>query len=373
MNAKSGKIDLTSTSSAFNNYQKANEVEAKDSWKQTKKHLRYALAQTPEQIQKFLDNVLKWILSNRKKIDSLLEFSKFETEARNEIKSKVRHLEEMATKLEETDVRCKVKVQSLVERIDDLQEDSQFFEHIIANIKDSVANLTCASCWQPATWKIDTPVKSNIHSLENKKKVKAHKVSELEDEKTQLEKKIKELYKKIRSLKKAVKFDSLTKAYSPCYYHNKLPNIVNKCLEKNNTFRFVLIDMNSFKYINDTHGHHIWDKALITLVQAFHKQKSFQPNKKDAIIRRSWDEFVYITLRGENETLTILQNIQKALDNVHLRNEKNEDIRISFSSGIVSSDEEQLTQDIENSPVEAIDIIAKLADERMYQNKKSKK
>jgi predicted nuclease with TOPRIM domain len=76
----------------------------------------------------------------------LLEFSKFETEARNEIKSKVRHLEEMATKLEETDVRCKVKVQSLVERIDDLQEDSQFFEHIIANIKDSVANLTCASC-----------------------------------------------------------------------------------------------------------------------------------------------------------------------------------------------------------------------------------
>jgi GGDEF domain-containing protein len=56
-----------------------------------------------------------------------------------------------------------------------------------------------------------------------------------------------------------------------------------------------------------------------------------------------------------------------------LKNEKNEDIRISFSSGIVSSDEEQLTQDIENSPVEAIDIIAKLADERMYQNKKSKK
>jgi hypothetical protein len=59
MNAKSGKINLTSTSSAFNNYQKANEVEANDSGKQTKKHLRYALAQTPEQIQKFLDNVLK--------------------------------------------------------------------------------------------------------------------------------------------------------------------------------------------------------------------------------------------------------------------------------------------------------------------------
>ena len=373
MNVRSTNVGNSGESIAFNEYQKTHNISVSAQTSTENKHLKFALAKSPKQIQKFLENTISWILANRKKIDSLIDFSNFENNVRATTDTKVSHIEKMASSLETEGIKCKTRASALQERIDELKADNQYFEFLISAIKDSVANITCSKCGKPATWKIETPVKSNIHSIENKRKEKEETKEKLEVEKKKLELKIKELYKKISSLKKAVKFDSLTKAYSPCYYHNKLPNVINKCLARKTPFKFVLIDVNSFKDINDTHGHNIGDKALSTLVQAFYKHEEFQPNKLDAIIRRSWDEFIYMTIRNQEETVKMLTSVQKRLNKINLKWENDAQVKISFSSGIVSSDEADLMEDINASQLPAIDIIAKLADERMYKNKKARK
>lgn len=111
----------------------------------------------------------------------------------------------------------------------------------------------------------------------------------------------------------------------------------------------VLIDLNDFKEINDTHGHKAGDQVLIELVRAMKRCT----RGDDRIIRMGGDEFVIYFQSIDNMSIEgILTRIQ-----VHFK--KNLNYEVSFSYGIVRCRHEQ-----------SIEKALEKADQRLYEMKR---
>ena len=150
--------------------------------------------------------------------------------------------------------------------------------------------------------------------------------------------------------KKKALIDPLTGAYSRQY--------LNVLLEKNKTDRrkhlktctLVEIDLDKFKSINDTYGHHVGDKVLIKVVEVLKEMV----RDGDYVIRFGGDEFLIILHEcKEDSAIIITERILNELKNVEAF-----DFAIEFSYGV---QEISCQKDL----YEAI----KSADEKMYQAK----
>src|SRR5699024_7495934 len=64
----------------------------------------------------------------------------------------------------------------------------------------------------------------------------------------------------------------------------------------------LFIDLNNFKLINDSQGHHIGDKVIIEVSQRLRKFV----NQKQSLYRLGGDEFVFILDETDKEKVTIL-------------------------------------------------------------------
>ncbi|MCP4354857.1 MAG: GGDEF domain-containing protein [Proteobacteria bacterium] len=79
--------------------------------------------------------------------------------------------------------------------------------------------------------------------------------------------------------------DKLTKAYNRYYLANK----VNELLDKEIDFKLYLLDLNKFKYVNDTFGHKAGDMTLVETVKRLNSLMD-----KESVFRVGGDEFVLI-------------------------------------------------------------------------------
>jgi len=101
-----------------------------------------------------------------------------------------------------------------------------------------------------------------------------------------------------------------------------------KSSTKDNTFAAILIDINDFKKINDTFGHHVGDEALQEAVRIMRTCIK----KEDFIARFGGDEFYIILDIIEKEKLEeTVQNLHIAADNFNLYSQKL--YKIKFSMG----------------------------------------
>lgn len=122
------------------------------------------------------------------------------------------------------------------------------------------------------------------------------------------------------------------------------------------SWRFVILDVDRFKAINDTYGHVTGDRTLKLLAE---QMKRVFGNRRSFLARYGGDEFVII-LNGmsEKETLEDIEQLRKAVAGMHWADGKKWNITIS--AGMAAYGENGIT----NIP----DIIV-LADERMYREK----
>lgn len=82
--------------------------------------------------------------------------------------------------------------------------------------------------------------------------------------------------------------DALTGAFTRVYFQEKLDSIIETYQHKNESFAILFIDLDNFKEINDSLGHHIGDEALVNFANCL-----IDTFPKDAIISRyGGDEFV---------------------------------------------------------------------------------
>ena len=82
--------------------------------------------------------------------------------------------------------------------------------------------------------------------------------------------------------------DALTGVYNRRYLNARLKHNLKKFIERKQAFAIVMIDIDHFKTINDTHGHDTGDKVL----RDFTKFLMEWLRRSDRIIRYGGDEFM---------------------------------------------------------------------------------
>ena len=140
---------------------------------------------------------------------------------------------------------------------------------------------------------------------------KAFKIKELEsirysmvDSFTKLEKEKKDLFLMART-------DSLSGLANRNYLNEFLEILIPTAKRKNSEFAFLFLDLDNFKTINDSLGHHIGDELLLNVSDVL--KKVLRPN--DFIARVGGDEFVLIIqdFKSNLELTNIIKRVQEQL------------------------------------------------------------
>lgn len=175
------------------------------------------------------------------------------------------------------------------------------------------------------------------------------------DKNSDLKEKMKFLIDKVNEMNKEINTDELTGALNRKWLFNfYLKN--EDIFPENGVISF--IDINKFKDINDTYGHHIGDMSL----KFFTKFFKGKLNKKDFFIRYAGDEFIVISTSSNlNEKI---KQIRKSLNSAKLFLKNNQ--KISFTLDFAYGIEEFKKGNSFNKIFQKVDT-------KMYKEKKTKK
>jgi diguanylate cyclase (GGDEF)-like protein len=132
------------------------------------------------------------------------------------------------------------------------------------------------------------------------------------------------LRKEIENLKESLYRDELTNAYNRKWFHDNYTDMLN--FKKDGSM--VLIDLNYFKSVNDTHGHIIGDKVLVFITNQFKKLKC-------DVVRYGGDEFILLFSK-EISKLKAFEIVNEMREDILSKKLKAHDsfFRTSFSIGV---------------------------------------
>jgi len=156
-----------------------------------------------------------------------------------------------------------------------------------------------------------------------------------------------------RQVIKSANTDFLTGLYNRRYFYKY---VNTKCVGK--PVSLLSMDLDNFKSINDTYGHHMGDEALVLTADIL--KKSFSDN--ELIVRNGGDEFLVILINDnleqiEVKTQTVLNNLNAAFS------ARKEFAGVSASIGVA------VTPSLNND----LDQILKQSDMALYEAKRNHK
>jgi diguanylate cyclase (GGDEF)-like protein len=127
--------------------------------------------------------------------------------------------------------------------------------------------------------------------------------------------------------------DSLTGLFNRRHFYKHLAIEVARSKRYGNTFSVMLFDIDNFKKINDTYGHHAGDMALIKISDIF-KAVS---RETDVIVRFGGEEFIIILPNTTEDAAYALANrIKQTVEEADFKISTRERIRLTLSGGIAS-------------------------------------
>lgn len=158
-----------------------------------------------------------------------------------------------------------------------------------------------------------------------------------------------------KEIKQLAYYDALTNLPNRTFFQQNLENIIEECKRYEKKFALLFLDLDNFKYVNDTFGHLIGDKLLQLAARILEKSV----RKSDIVARLGGDEFTII-IKDVKEMLgidriakTIIQEIEKEIEI------EGNSIHVGISIGIcIYPDDAVLT-----------DSLTKKADIAMYNSK----
>jgi diguanylate cyclase (GGDEF)-like protein len=150
--------------------------------------------------------------------------------------------------------------------------------------------------------------------------------------------------------------DTLTGVHSLRSFYAEIANEILRSRRYEHRFSLAYIDVDDFKKINDTLGHHEGDRLLIELANCL----TTSLRATDTVARIGGDEFVCLMPETEEtQAKSAILNVESSLKKRMSKKNWN----VSFSIGLVTFD--TLPEDVHEA--------LKVADELMYSVKKSKK
>jgi diguanylate cyclase (GGDEF)-like protein len=151
---------------------------------------------------------------------------------------------------------------------------------------------------------------------------------------------------------------SVTKDYlTGLYNRNYIDDYVTNLLQKNVSFTVIMIDIDDYKKINDTHGHIKGDKTIM----AFSKVLKKAVLNSAVVARYGGDEFIIISqLSSETSIVTIQDKIKRLL----LEEQDSVLSKIRFSFGYATKNKQNNV---------SFDDLLVQADDNMYKDKAQNK
>lgn len=177
------------------------------------------------------------------------------------------------------------------------------------------------------------------------------KVDEAHNQINQLENKLLEMGEKVHE-------DHLTGILNRRGFDNAYKLEVAHATHHRTPLCFALLDIDNFKQLNDTHGHHVGDYALIYLVEAVKETV----RRSDVISRYGGEEFtILLPDTALKEAISTIARIRRYLTKKFFLHE-NKRLLITFSAGVTQYQAGESQEDL-----------FKRADEALYRAKKNGK
>lgn len=119
---------------------------------------------------------------------------------------------------------------------------------------------------------------------------------------------IDEVFGMRKALKKLATYDQLTQAYSRGYFESHIQNWLMEFKHNKQSVSFLMLDLDSFKRVNDDLGHHIGDLVLIE----FSNRVKSCLKENDYLVRLGGDEFLIISAKNQEQALELANKVLSA-------------------------------------------------------------
>ena len=243
------------------------------------------------------------------------------------------------------------------------------FESFEETIGEEMGAISRAFEFKKNIDELKTAVMKKIGNIKKiiarKKQTEAQQLKQANEKISRLRKKVaevqadaREMFIKAEQFQQAALQDGLTGVHNRKSFELKLNQSISTLAQEEGILALIMIDVNRFKWINDTFGHIAGDKVLKVI--ADNLKKNFR--KSDFVARYGGDEFVVLVdgLDVENIQSSIdrLKNRLKAIKFVSHTHKTN--IKVEISAGLAMA-----------RPGDSCTTLLHRADQAMYEDKKN--
>lgn len=215
----------------------------------------------------------------------------------------------------------------------------------LSSVRDSVRGMKLpqdiTDCQRLILSELDKVIGTN-HTLKK----------ELADSKAHLA----EQQRQIESLQTAVRVDGLTQVANRAYFDEYLAGALRHFQRYKEPFSLMLVDIDHFKAINDTHGHQAGDRIL----RAMARKMKAAVRGSDFVARYGGEEFAVVLIRaGLPVALEVAENVRHSIETTAFRLEEST-LHVTVSIGVA-----------EVAAGDTPESIIKRADDALYKAKGS--
>ncbi|MCX7173470.1 MAG: diguanylate cyclase [Proteobacteria bacterium] len=256
--------------------------------------------------------------------------------------------------LSEAQNRLKAMLASFVDRLTDFSESTSGYND---KIERCVEKISKASDIAQLSDVLDEVMRETRVIQLNAQRSR-DELKEMRQRVDESEKEVSRLQTELDQASEMVRLDALTGALNRKGMDEVLEREVAHAHRHDGTLCIAMLDIDNFKKLNDTHGHHVGDDALVHLAQV--TRETIRP--QDSLARYGGEEFVILLPETSlNEGVQTITRVQRELTRKFFLN-KNEKLLITFSAGVA-----------EKGHDEPADLALKRADAAMYLAKRSGK
>ena len=260
----------------------------------------------------------------------------------------------LKSQLQEAQNRLKAMLASFVDRLADFSESTSGYHDKIESCAEKIgkaSNISELSNVLDEVMHETRQVQLNAQRSRDEMQLMRQRVDESEKEVVRLQ-------IELAQASEMVRHDPLTGALNRKGMDEVLERELAQAQRRDTTLCVALLDIDNFKKLNDTYGHHVGDDALVHLAHV--TRETIRP--QDSLVRYGGEEFIILLPETSlNEAVMAITRLQRELTRKFFMN-KNEKLLITFSAGVAEKGRDEPSEQV-----------IKRADAAMYLAKRSGK
>lgn len=176
---------------------------------------------------------------------------------------------------------------------------------------------------------------------------------------SQLEQKVQERTQELEllqiQLSVQANMDPLTELYNRRYFSSISENHFNIAIRHKQNLSLLMLDIDYFKYINDTYGHSVGDDVLINIANILRSLS----RESDVVARYGGEEFIFLLPQTSHEEAFVLADrFRIKIEETRFKIDDEKSVNITVSIGVAMLDEE-----------ESLEVLIRKADVQLYKAK----